>query len=362
MNTQKIEDLLPEVYRNFFPVSFKFTIPKETAATCENCAMCQKPGQDLPSGHYFLPDTKCCTYHPVLRNYLVGALLNNTQPAFEEGRRRIREKINNRIGVTPHGVRPPAKYSLLYEKSRSLTFGKSQSLLCPYYEKEGGTCTVWPFREATCMTYYCKSVAGKEGHLFWATLKKYLSTVETTLGEYALYKMGWDAEKIITSISSEPSLTVEDLEDQPPSDKNYRDLWGDWVGREEDFYQETHRLVTALTPEDFERIVGISATIILEEFKKKRQEMVATTLPKTLKRNPFLQVHKCSDGTYALVSYSNTNPLQVGSLVYSILDLFDGQRSNEEVCQLSYELIEEELKEDLLTQLYQFRVLVAADE
>src|SRR5262245_21556703 len=116
---------LPDFYRKFLPDFFEEMIPVETYATCNNCAMCQKPGEPaIPGVDYFKPNAKCCTYFPKLPNYLVGGLLSDNNPEMDKGRKRIRERIANRVGITPLAVNPPKKYSVLIKLGGRKSFGK----------------------------------------------------------------------------------------------------------------------------------------------------------------------------------------------------------------------------------------------
>ena len=354
----RIFDALPEIYKNFLPKFFENPIPEETAATCYDCAMWKKPGVDQPDESYYLRETKCCTYRPNLPNYLVGALLSDTDLSLESGRTQIRKTIKSRIGVIPHGIRRPEKLTLLINKSPD-AFGRSRSLLCPYYDQKEGKCTIWPFQDASCNTWFCKFAAGEDGRAFWLSLKIYLKNVENTLVRYALHKMGWSPEKINLEEPSDGLLKARDVDDQPLDQESYQDVWGDWVDREEAFYKETFRLVCNLTPGAFEKIGGISLRILLEEVKTRRRNLLKPKLPDPLKRNPKLEVEKMEDGFYRLVGYEPRDPLEVSKRVYDLLDFFDGRKTNKEVFRLVKKQMEAEPTEDLLTSLYQFRILVS---
>ena len=195
MKLQPIYTDLPELYRSMFPAFFEEEIPIEENATCNDCAMCQKPGEPVVPGiEYFKPDVKCCSYYPKLPNYLVGGLLTDTNPSMEEGRRRIRERIQTRIAVTPQAVDVPKRFSLIHRSSTKRSFGRSETLICPYYVKEGGLCSIWKFRDCVCSTYFCKTMAGNQGQKFWTVLRRYLNQAQDTLSWYVLYKMDWDVD------------------------------------------------------------------------------------------------------------------------------------------------------------------------
>jgi hypothetical protein len=362
MTFQTIIDKLPKIYQNFLPRFFKNNIPEETAATCNNCAMWEGSGPGFPGGVYFSEESKCCTHYPNLPNYLVGALLSNSSSELEVGRSRILKTIKIRIGITPHGILRPKKFQLLLKNSEKEFFGRSKSLICPFYERKKGKCTIRPFWDATCNTWFCKYSAGEDGREFWIALRKYLNFVEKTLVQYTLYKMGWNPQKIILPEPPNAPLTLQEVDDQPPGPKTYRDLWGDWVGREEDFYKKTFRLVSALTPKAFEKISGISQKVFLEEVKMRQNSLLNPKLPKTLKRNPKLQVEKNSDNFYFLIGYSPLDPFEVSKRVYDLLDFFDGKRTNQEVCRLIRNQMGAKFDPDLLTSLYQCRILVSNEK
>jgi len=359
MTLQRIMEGLPEVYQNFLPRFFKNNIPRETAATCEDCAMWEDSGPGFPGGVYFSRDSKCCTHYPNLPNYLMGALLSTSSSELEAGRSRIRKTIKNRIGITPHGILRPKKLQLLLKNSEKEFFGRSKLLICPFYERKNGKCTIRPFWDATCNTWFCKYRAGEDGREFWLTLKRYLNFIEKILVQYTLHKMGWDPQKIISTESTNIPLTLQEVDDQAPDSEAYQGLWKDWVGREEEFYKKTFHLVSALTPKIFEKISGISQKILLGEVKMRQKSLLNPKLPKILKRNLKLQVEKNIDHSYFLIGYSPLDPFEVSKRVYDLLDFFDGKRTNQEVCRLIRNYMGVKPNPDLLTSLNQFRILVS---
>ena len=350
--------MLPGLYRNFLPEFFQKTIPRETAATCADCAMWKRPGEAAyPGGIFFSRNTKCCTHYPNLPNYLIGAILSSRSSALAAGRRRVRERIKAGVSVMPHGILRPEKSTLLIKSSPN-GFGKSRTLRCPFYEPRGGKCTIWPFRNAVCATWFCKYEAGQDGRGFWIALRKYLSSVEGNLIRYTLYKLGWDPAKIILPVSSQRPLTAQEIDDTGPADKTYRALWNEWVGREEELYKECYRLAAALSPNGFEKIMGITQKVLLAELKARQRVLLRPGLPERLKRNPRLHVERVGDDAYALIAYSPLDPLEVSKRVYDMLDFFDGRRPNQEARRLIRQHMQAQPTGDLLTSLYQFRILV----
>lgn len=356
---KRIEEKLPEIYQKFLPDFFKSSIQDETSANCSNCPMLPGPS-DRGSVTYYNSSfkKKCCTYYPSLPNYLVGAILNNNEPTLKEGQNRIRKKIKAKIEVKPHGIRLPNKYILLKKHAQDNFFGNSQRLICPYYEKEVGICTILPYRDTTCYTWFCKFVAGHDGREFWFALKKYMKYVEESLVQYTLYKMGFNSCDIIFSESSDPTLTVEELDDQPPNQVHYQDLWGEWFDREVEFYINSYNLIKALKKDDFDHIAGITQSIILDELKNKHHNLFEPDIPDKLRRNPYLRAVKTNSNSYIIAGYSNSDSLEVSKELYEILDYFDGKHSNEDI----YNLLRKQNKtvpaEDLLLKLYQFRILL----
>ncbi|MFN7131208.1 MAG: hypothetical protein ACK4N5_03945, partial [Myxococcales bacterium] len=241
-----ILDTLPALYRDLLPPFFRSPIPEETKATCAACPMCASGGADRVDpvdgvARTFRPDTKCCTYHPRLPNYLVGALLADSDPALEEGRRRVRAKLASGVGVHPLWLKPPARFTLLYGNGRQF-FGRTESLRCPYYDVGGGGCTIWKFRESVCSTFYCRYVAGADGRRFWMSLKSFLALVELQLSRYAVLQLlpelvheAKDKEEILSGPGG--PLGADDLDERPLPPKAHAALWGEWSGREEALYR-----------------------------------------------------------------------------------------------------------------------------
>jgi hypothetical protein len=359
-----ILDSLPELYRGLFPSFFKGPLPAETKATCSSCAMCESSNPvriESVDGvnRFFRPDTKCCTYHPRLPNYLVGAILSDEDAAMAEGRRRIQEKIARGVAVNPQWIKAPTRYNLLYSNARQ-AFGRAQALLCPYYESKGGLCTIWRYREAVCSTYFCKYVAGADGRKFWMTLKTWLTLAEIQLSRYALLQLLPDyvlLGKDKADVQTGP-LTIEDLDDKRLADKDYSELWHPWVGREEEFYRRSYELVRGLSSEEFDNLLGLDGIVEQSILQRLYGNAVAPKLPKVLKLNPNTTTQWLPDGSIALASYSEFDAVALPGAAYALLVEFTGKDSVEVVRQRLRDEKQADLHDDILIELHRHRILV----
>jgi hypothetical protein len=273
-----LREVLPPVYRAFMGDVFDRERVSERRATCAECAMCDKGEPSPVPMDYFRPDTKCCTFFPRLPNYLVGAIL--TDPESAEGAKRIRARIATRIGVTPRFVTRPRKTELVMSQYGA-AFGRAKSLLCPYFDD--GRCSVWKHREAVCMTYHCKYEAGQRGFDFWTALRKYLALVE--------HRLAIAAAHAVDPSLVEPergTLTVEDIEDQPP--KDYARFWGAWGSREDEFYARCHEWTKRVSQAEFVQNVDATAEgkHLLDAMAKAHEAIERRTLPMHVMKNPSM--------------------------------------------------------------------------
>jgi hypothetical protein len=358
VETVRIIDFIAECYADFLPQFFSNSIPVESAATCSNCAMLEKNDSLPHAPMFFSAGTKCCTHHPELPNYMVGALISTTDPGHVTGRERMMKKIADRTSVTPLGLFRPKKYTLLLKNANPEYFGNSEILRCPFYET-AGNCSLRPYWDAVCSTWFCKYNSGKEGRLFWGSLRKYMENLEKILSRYVLLKMGFDFPKPGISIAETTPLTLQELDDLPPLAHIYNELWGAWTGRETEFYKEAYKIITQLRQEEFDAIEGVEQKIIQRELEQAYDQMMNSHLPERLKRNPELIVEKMSDAAYLLSGYSPLDPLKAGKRTYDCLDLFDGIKTNQEALKVCLEKYKFRLTEENLLKLHQFRILIA---
>jgi len=356
--SETLRQKLPAIYGRLLADFFDRPAIEETRATCDDCAMCDKGAANVKPEvvtAFFRPDVKCCSYHPTVPNYLIGALLADPAPELEEGRRRVREKIARRIGVTPHWLAAPRKFLVLLEASREASFGRAESLLCPYYERSTGRCTIWRHRESVCGTFFCKHNGGAVAHSFWTALKDYLSHVELRLSRYAARSVSMD---VVDPDLPRLTLTLEDLEDRPPGEATYADSWRDWVGREEAFYVDCHRHVSELPHEEFVRVVQ-------ETGGKERLARVvalydATSSPKLAKHlvlSPEMRVGQAPGGV-TVTTYSRHDSLFLSDDLYGALKEFSPDEPSLDVIARLARDRDLEMPEALLLQMQLHAVVV----
>lgn len=351
----RILDGQPPVYERLLPRFFTEPIPAEAKADCGNCPMC---AESTPPAQRFRADTKCCTYYPKLPNYLIGGLLEDGDEALAEGQRRVREKIARRVGVSPQWLRAPAKYDLLYKHSRD-TFGRAGSLRCPYYVEDGGACSIWRYRESVCATYFCRYVAGADGHAFWMSYKRYLSLCEIQLSRYALLQLY--PEWVLRHGEHPPSAPPVDaaaLDERDGDELEHLDDWGDWHGREEELYRQCHRVVAELNADDVARLLGLDGVVHRVMIERQRSAAQSPTFPNRPRLNPQLTVRHLADGMVGLGFYSEYDAIAIPSEAWRLLGEFRGEEGLSTVRERLRRDHHADLADELLLELHRHRVLI----
>ncbi len=354
--TDPLRSLLPELYRPLLPEVFDTLAPTEQKATCASCAMCAPKGAPPPSDDvtYFRPDTKCCTFEPRLPSYLVGAILADERPDMAEGRRRIRAKIAARAGVTPQWLAPPAKREVLFGASWRTAFGRSLLLLCPYYERDGGLCTIWRHREAVCSTFFCKYDAAADGAEFWKSVRSLVGYVELLVTRHV-------TRALIPGYveTTNQGLTLEELEDLPPREADYQALWGAWVGREEELYLQAYELVRGLDRAGFAAILADAEYVNrARSLTAAHRALTSPSLPARLVPRPDLAARPIEGGVL-VTTYSRYEPLLLTEALHEVVEAFRGGGTVAEVRERLLRESGVDVPEDLLQSLHQYRVLVA---
>jgi Fe-S-cluster containining protein len=359
----ELRDALPPVYRDLLGEPFAEEVPAESKATCASCAMLEGGcgGAAVPPvdgrSRFFRPDTKCCTFHPRLPNYLLGAILASDDPALAEGRRRIAARVASRVGVTPEWLHPPRTFTLLYDGARG-AFGRAKGLRCPFYEAEGGGCTIWAHRDAVCSTYYCKYVAGADGRRLWTAVKELVSLVEIQLARGALLELA--PELLDREPGMRPAATPvgpEEIDGGPPPEAAYAAAWGAWAGREVELYRACDAWVRALGARDLDALLGLDGRIGRRAVRRALDLARSPALPPVLRLDPGATVAWMPDGSVALGAYSELEAVALPGEAYRLLARFTGDAPVAAVRERLRAEERADLSDDVLLELYRQRVL-----
>jgi Fe-S-cluster containining protein len=369
--SESMRSLLPELYHSFLPELFDLPTPKQTLSTCDHCAMtCPTQADDIQTTEvkqgYFSPNVKCCSFFPKIPNFLVGALLNSIEPELQEGRERMKKKIRSRIGITPGWVGPTRKYRLLFEAARSSSFGRSRSLLCPFFIDESGLCSIWKFREIDCSTFFCKHDHGQDSLNVWHSLEYTMSLVEETLATYAMRtvlqlpdayiaRKKW---KIINHISQ------YELENRPPPEQEYKRLWFQSELDEVEYYKQCFQVISTLTKEEFSKLVQDAEDIhsAFQQLEKLQRVDANKELPTSLIVNPHARMMDINNEHTLFVAYRKFHPVTMVSEIKEVIAYFSSARKVKDVQQEIFEKENIEIPDDIFLLLYQMRILTTERE
>lgn len=353
---------LPPLYAAWLDELLAGPIPHETDATCDDCAMCSDAGAAAQGGEtFFNPQTKCCAYVPELPNYLVGCILADADPVSATGRATVLARLVAGAGVTPLGLAQPPIFVTLYGRSSATLFGQSRMLRCPHYlADEGGRCGVWKYRNSICATWYCKYVRGATGQNFWQTLNQLLSAVEQALARWCVHELdlGDAALKLLFPPGGEAASALVDPHalDGTPEPQRQRALWGNWAGRETDYYQTCARLVEALTWADVFARSGPAVHIYARLTGAAYQQLMSAELPVALKVGSFNSIRLDADAQ-VVSSYNRYDPIELPKSLLEVLHYFDGRPTAQACAAISAER-GIALEHALVRKLVDFKILV----
>lgn len=304
----QLSEKIPLIYHHLLPELLAIELPDEIIANCSSCNLCK-----TPKSPYL--ETKCCNYHPVQVNYLLGGVLSDSDKRLESGKIRIRKQLAEQKGVSAFGIRPNAEYvsnqeRILLSENAFHTKKEIDSQLCPYYDK--GNCTVWKYREHLCVTYFCSSIGGEAGHRFWKNLNSLLQEIEEKLALYAADKLGF---------SLKPDAEIPEL----TSEKQVA------------FYIACYEEIRLLDYNTFQTLMGenfsIKVLTLLEDAKVFRQK----SFPEYLGFHPQMEISTTPSGN--LILSVNQNKTEISPVVYSLLRFFDGKRTTQAVFDKAFEVL-----------------------
>lgn len=324
-----LPSVLPPLYAAWMDDLLKGPIPRETVATCENCAMHPGAGDRSQNGLFFAPDVKCCTYIPVLPNFLVGRILDDMDPASAAGRATVESRLTARVGVTPLGLTRPSVQALLYEHGAQRAFGRSRNLRCPHYlEEGGGRCGIWRHRNGVCATWFCKYARGATGEHFWQKVNQLFLAVEHHLARWCVLQLDVGTEALLRLFPLETGWGDRGTLDHHQIDGTvdeavYRKLWGPWWGREQEFFHSSAQLVSELPWTRVTAISGPDVQLCAQLTLAAYHELVSEQIPDRLVLGPFETVGGDRDHV-RVVTYSGFDPLDLPRLLVAVLPYFDG--------------------------------------
>lgn len=358
---------LPPLYAKWAAELLGGAIPRESRATCDNCAMCSHDAPRLkaaPDVVLFNPSTKCCTYVPTLPNYLVGRILADTDPAAEFGRVTVETRIAEGVGVSPVGVVKPPEFSVLYNASTD-AFGRARALRCPHYIEDGGRCGIWAHRYSVCATWFCKKVRGQVGDRFWNGMLELLGAVEVDLARWCVLELsiGDEAMSHLIGTSGWSDLAPEDVTaaslDRRADPAVQARLWGAWHGREREFYRRCAELVEPLSWPDVLGVCGPGVRAQAKLTRSAYEKLIATDIAPALTAGP-LEIVWRRGGTMRVTTYNSYDPLDIPEVLFETLRYFDGRPTADALTSITEET-GVRLETDLVRKLSDFGLLVPAD-
>lgn len=364
-----LSGFFPPLYARWMVDLLKGPIPEETEATCSSCAMCKRPGLGPGAAPvFFKPSLKCCTYRPVLPNFLVGRVLLEEDPSFARGRATLEARIAAGSAVTPVGLDSNEAFAQLV-KSRPNHFGRDPEMVCPHYlGDEGGKCGIWNNRNGVCATFFCKYTRGPLGAGFWHAVVPLLTAVEKVLAHWCVLEVGLEPEAMRALYPYRSHirehLTASDVSrpDGAVDPVKYRAVWGEWYGREHEFYRACARKVSKLSWAKVMKIGGPEVALAAHLARHAYDRLVAPPeVPEAVVPGNFVRVAAGADKSDVFPDgHSRFDGLEVPNAVLAVLPQFEG-RSTEEALQAAREK-GVEISPELLRKLLDFQVLVPKPE
>ncbi len=256
----QLKAIVPAFYTNILGKKILGIDIVEKAATCNNCLR----SRDKRFSQAYKSTLKCCTFHPYLPNFAVGALLE--QPNETTGIQVIKQKIATHEFSLPIGLLAPFEYQFKFLTKEAGDFGNMESLLCPYYDKNVNQCSIWEYRGVVCTSFFCRSDYGQNGLKFWAVLSDYLSYVEMALAEECLVQLDFSPRDLSDQLFylNKHDFDADEVAQKFIEPKVMKSLWNGYADLAE-FYKKCFAITQKIDRNQFKEIIGEQGLSLEEE-------------------------------------------------------------------------------------------------
>lgn len=223
---------VPDLWEAMLPDDFQWLkAPEESSSTCQDCRMVRR--------QEYHPDTQCCTYYPEIPNFLLGLALGDPASASA-----VEGLLATGHGLPTGLVPPPHIYKrsvVEYSKER---FGKEAAMRCPLMDAATRNCNVYLYRNSVCSTFFCTNDHGAAGEEFWGRVQDLVGHVEVGLAQWAMNELAVCPAEYVARVDRWSDRHGDlDGAEGGWSEAARRDLWGEWFGREGEFYRRCAELV-----------------------------------------------------------------------------------------------------------------------
>jgi hypothetical protein len=272
---------LPPLYRRWAEGFLPAPIERERLATCDRCIMLDP--SSLAPEELYNPKTKCCTYTPDLPNYLAGRILADTDPAMQPARRFLEMRVAGGAGVTPISVAPTPVYVHLYDHRAPAAFGRTPILRCAFYVNDGGRCGIHQHRDGVCSTWFCKHNRAGSGRAFWTAIRNVFKVIERTLVWWAVDQSDLDAAARLAIVGMDQQVKqLDQFQISGVASPALRQhLWGNFAGREAEFFRGCAERVEALS---WPEVLAIGGGVLAYQIRIAREAQARLADPRLPER------------------------------------------------------------------------------
>src|SRR5262249_36572595 len=153
--------------------------------------------------------------------------------------------------------------------------------------------------------------------------------VEVDLSRWCLLELRLSDETLRHLVDTEgwnndQEPVTADALDNKLDRKAYATTWGEWLGREHDFFRRCADLVSPLSWSEALAIAGPEARVYARLTQDAYRELISQDIPSALKVGPF-QLVQIQNAVTRVNSYNQYDPLDVPQAVMELLHYFDGR-------------------------------------
>ena len=225
--------LFPAIWQNLLPEDFLWqTPPRERRATCDDCYM-------VALGEYAV-NCQCCTYYPQISNYMVGLALKDPR-----SRGAMLREIVAGNALPRELVNAPGRFRQSIAMDAQDRFGREHDAICPFFDARTTHCHIYPYRNSVCSTFTCVHDHGASGKHYWERLQQLVGHAELAVAQWALDEIGFGHDRYVDGLDALADRidTCTDPRTMAWTEDVRRAMWGDYLGREAEFFLRCADLV-----------------------------------------------------------------------------------------------------------------------